>query len=121
VTAGRRSEAEIDDLLRLMARGPGSMGASSEGTPPPPDRDRFQFPPRIVAVQRDSLGRIWTLANHSTLPRPQFDLYTPEGRFLGHVAIRETLTDFRINGTQLLGWGMSGDGESVAWIARIVR
>jgi hypothetical protein len=121
VTAGKRTEAEIDDLRRRMVRGPGPAGGSPEGTPSAPARERFRFPPRIVAVQRDSLGRIWALSNHSTLPRPQFDLFTAEGRFLGHVKIRVTLTDFRISGMQLLGWGESGDGESVAWVARIVR
>jgi len=121
VTAGRRTEAEIDDLMRQMARGPGAQGGSPEGTPPAPARERFRFPPRILAVQRDSLGRIWALANHATLSRPQFDLFTPEGRFLGHVDIRLTLTAFRISGMQLLGWGESADGESVAWVARILR
>lgn len=100
-----------------MALGPGSMCASPEGTPPSLARERLRFPPRIVAVQRHSLGRIWALSNHSTVPRPQFDLFTPEGRFLGHVAIRATLTDSKISGMQLLGWGESDDGESVAWVA----
>lgn len=116
----RRTDAEVDALTSQVMRGPGGGAPSPEGRPPAPDRERFRYPPRITALERDGAGRIWVLAHHAGTTHGAFDIFAPTGNFLGTVRFTEPIRGFSIAGDRLVAWGEDANDEPALWRYRIL-
>lgn len=116
----RRSDSELDAITAQMMRGPGGGAPSPEGRPPAPERERFRYPPRITAMERDGTGRIWVLAQHAGSSHGLFDVFAPTGAFLGTVRFTEPITGFSITGDRMVAWGEDANDEPALWNYRIL-
>jgi hypothetical protein len=117
----RRTDGELDALTSQIMRGPGGGASSPEGRPPAPDRERFRYPPRITALERDGAGRIWALAHHAGTTHGAFDIFSPAGSFLGTIRFAEPIRSFSISGDRLVAWGEDANDEPALWSYRILQ
>lgn len=109
----RRTDAELANLMTRMQGGPRGGTGSPEGRPTAPDAERFRYQPRIAGIEQDGTGRVWVQARHAIPGATHFDLFTPTGRFLGVITLREASDGFAIAGDHLVTWGVNDDGESI--------
>lgn len=115
----RRTDAEVAEIASRVAMGPAGAAGSPE-RPRAPDAEQFRYPRRISAMERDGAGRVWLHAHHAGAPNGAFDVWRPDGTFLGSVAITEPIRAFAIHGDRLVAWGEDANDEPAVWSYRIL-
>jgi hypothetical protein len=115
----RRTDAEVAAVADQAAMGPAGAAGSPE-RPRAGNPERFRYPRRIAAMERDGLGRIWIHARHARLPHGAFDVWRVDGSFLGTIPLTEPVRGFAIRGDRLIAWGEDANDESAAWSYRIL-
>jgi hypothetical protein len=115
----RRTDAEVAAVAEQVAIGPARAAGSPE-RPRAGDPERFRYPRRIAAIERDGVGRVWILARHAGMPHGAFDVWRVDGTFLGTIPIAEPVRSFAIQGDRLIAWGEDANDEPAAWRYRIL-
>ncbi len=115
-----RTNSEVDELMRRVSLGPGGGARNPEGRAPAPERERFRYPPRILAIERDGAGRVWVQANHAGMGPTVFDVFSADGKFAGDVRVAEKVERFAIGGSHLVASGLDENDEPIVWTYRIV-
>ena len=99
--------AEVADRLtragsRVRAAMEQQTGRSSSGTPTAPAVDPLRNHFGIAALQYDDAGRLWVKTARGGPSRTVFDLFDPDGRFLGEVELPVAIGMFDIAGDHLV-------------------
>jgi len=103
-----RTDAEIRELADALSRGPGAREAIAAGgraadAPPAPEVDplRPHFAPG--ALDRDGDGRLWVRTARGGPGRTLFDVFAPDGEFLGELGVDVEIGAWSVGRDLLVG------------------
>ncbi len=113
--AQRRTEADILRLQRSLDRIPIPPGVEV------PKIDIPEFHHRFIArsFDVDQLGRLWTCPTTPDGAPSAFDLFNPDGDFLGSIPVQSHVSGMRIKGMRLLAISETAIGEPVVRMFQI--
>lgn len=108
IPRSERTDAEIAELADALARGPGAREAVAAGgrasdAPRPPEVDplRPHFAPGALAW--DGAGRLWVRTARGGPGRTVFDVFAPDGSFLGELPVEVEIGAWSVGRGLLVG------------------
>jgi len=117
----RKNEEEIEQEERFLEQGAARIvregGRAAAPTRPEVEELKHHF--YADALRFDARGRLWVLTGRGDDSRSIFDLFSPEGDFLGELTVDRRIRQYDLCGCWLAASGFTPEGVPVAVLYRI--
>lgn len=119
VGPGQRTPEEAARLDAKVLAGPGSGRPAPEGSPKNVPGRPQAYRPRFQGIGLDARGRLLALVSNQGSNIPVLDVFTPQGKFAGTVALPMALRSLVVRGGRVAALGETPEGAPAVYVFHI--